>query len=118
MRRGTQVSGEGTTLWAVRGGGVGSDDLYGVAVDGTGSIIGAGYYAAGAGSSATFGDAVLVSAGGFDAVMWKVGYCTQLVSSLSFISRSAKRTRASFQSFVLQNTRELPSAPRERGARR
>ena len=63
------MSGEGTALWAVRGGGTGDDQLHGVAVDLSGGIIGAGYSRS---STATYGDAVLVTTGYYDAVMWKV----------------------------------------------
>ena len=37
-----KLSGEGTTLWAVRGGGEGPAHLTGVAVDGAGAVVAAG----------------------------------------------------------------------------
>ena len=66
------MSGEGTTLWAVRGGGTGSDKLGSVAVDGVGNVIGALLTWA---SIATFGDVVLTTAAGTSggALLWKVG---------------------------------------------
>ena len=62
-------SGEGTTLWAVRGGGSGSDDLYGVAVDGAGAVVAAGYSRS---SAAMFGDVALNNVGWADAISWKL----------------------------------------------
>jgi hypothetical protein len=57
---GTSVSpcAEGTTLWAVRGGGTGSVQLNGVAVHGAGGVVAAGHFSNSAtfyGSMATFG---------------------------------------------------------------
>ena len=67
------MSGEGTALWAVRGGGTGADQLYGVAVDSAGGVIGVGYSRSYRPiTTATYGDAVLVEIGDDDAVMWKV----------------------------------------------
>ena len=64
------MSEEGTTLWAVRGGGAGADKLAGVAVDSAGGVVGVGHFT----GSATFGGTALVSAGSSsDAVVWKVG---------------------------------------------
>ena len=37
-----KINAEGTTLWAVRGGGTSSDQLHGVAVDGSGAVVAAG----------------------------------------------------------------------------
>ena len=66
------MSGEGTTLWAVRAGGTGGDRLGNVAVDGVGNIIGAGRFGL---LKATFGDVVLTTAAGTygAALLWKVG---------------------------------------------
>ena len=65
-----KLNGEGTTLWAVRGGGTSSDYLYGVAVDGAGSVVAVGYYY---GSTSTFGDVALTNTrSDNDAVLWKV----------------------------------------------
>jgi hypothetical protein len=63
-----KLNAEGTTLWAVRGGGTGSDRLYGVAVDGTGAVVAAGYFSS---SPATFGGVSLTNDGSNDAVLWK-----------------------------------------------
>jgi hypothetical protein len=63
-----KVSAEGTTLWAVRGGGTSIDSLKGVAVDGAGGVVAAGYVSS---FSATFGAVVLTGAGDLDAVVWK-----------------------------------------------
>jgi len=65
-----KVSAEGTTLWAMRGGGTGDDLLQAVAADGAGSVVAAGYFAS---SPATFGDTALNNARSSDAmVLWKV----------------------------------------------
>jgi len=64
-----KLNAEGTTLWAVRGGGTGSDNLQAVAVDGAGAVVAAGYFY---NSIATFGDTALTSAGGWDTVVWKL----------------------------------------------
>jgi len=64
-----KVNAEGTTLWALRGGGTSSDYLYGVAMDGTGGVVAAGYFQS---SPATFGDEALTTVGGGDALLWKV----------------------------------------------
>ena len=63
------MSAEGTTLWAVRGGGTSYDYLNGVAVDAAGNIIGSADLSS---SLGTFGDTVIASARVRDAVMWKV----------------------------------------------
>jgi len=68
-----KLSAEGTTLWAVSGGGMdeGSfDSMTGVAVDGSGDIVAAGYFSS---PTVTFGTTVLASAGVSDAVVWKLG---------------------------------------------
>jgi len=64
-----KLSGEGTTLWAVRGGGTDDDHLDGVAVDGTGGLVAAGRFSS---SPATFGGVSLSTAGSEDAMVWKV----------------------------------------------
>jgi len=64
-----KLSGEGTTLWAVRGGGTSYDYLYGVAVDDAGAVVAAGYFSS---SSAMFGGEALTKAGGEDAILWKM----------------------------------------------
>jgi len=64
-----KVSGDGTSLWAVRGGGTDSDYLQAVAVDAAGAVVAVGYFQS---SSATFGAEALDTAGGSDAVVWKV----------------------------------------------
>ena len=64
-----KMSAEGTTLWAVRGGGTSTDRLYGVAVDGTGAVVAAGYFSS---SLATFGGVSLTNDGSYDAVLWKL----------------------------------------------
>ena len=68
-----KVSAEGTTLWAMRAGGTDSNDkLYGVAVDGMGAVVAAGYFT---GSLTTYDGEALTNAGGTygpDAVLWKV----------------------------------------------
>jgi len=61
---------DGTTLWAVGGGGTGySDNLYGVAVDGTDAVVAAGSFDS---STATFGGEALATVGGSDAGLWTV----------------------------------------------
>ena len=65
-----KLSAEGTTLWVVRGGGV-AVDLNGVAVDGAGGVVAVGNFW---GSLATFGDVALTTAGGLDAVVWKMSF--------------------------------------------
>ena len=47
-----KMSGEGTTLWAVRGGGTSRDAMQAVAVDGAGGVVAAGFSSS---STATFG---------------------------------------------------------------
>jgi hypothetical protein len=67
------VNGEGTTLWAVSGGGMNEDSydsMTGVAVDSSGDIVAAGYFSS---PTVTFGTTVLSSAGLSDAVVWKLG---------------------------------------------
>jgi len=68
-----KLNAEGTTLWAVRGGGTGTDHLNCVAVDGTGGVVAGGYFV---GSAATFGSVSLTNAGASNyaayAVMWRV----------------------------------------------
>jgi len=64
-----KMNAEGTTLWAVRGGGTGNHMLRGVAVDGTGGVVAVGYFSS---SPATFGGVVLANAAGDDALLWKV----------------------------------------------
>ena len=65
-----KMSGEGTTLWAVRGGGTGDpDELYGVAVDAAGAVVAAGAFRS---TAATFGDVTLTLAGTSDTVLWKL----------------------------------------------
>jgi len=64
-----KMSAEGTTLWAMRGGGRSTDQLYGVAVDDAGAVVAAGYFRS---SSATFGGVALTNTGGSDAVVWKM----------------------------------------------
>ena len=64
-----KMSAKGTTLWAVRGGGTSDDVLYGVAVDGAGGVVAAGYINS---SPATFGGEALTNAGNSDALVWKV----------------------------------------------
>ena len=70
------MSTEGTTLWALRGGGTGGNNLEAVAVDGAGAVVAAGNVYS---DPATFGGVVLSTAGGGDAVVWKldaeVGRC-------------------------------------------
>ena len=66
-----KLSAEGTTLWAVRGGGTLEDDLNGVAVDGAGAVVAAGHFRS---SLVTFGDVALNSAGGLDAMVWKMSF--------------------------------------------
>jgi len=61
-------SADGTTLWAVRGGGTSTEYLYGVAVDGAGAVVAAGFFS----TTATFGGVALTTAGSYDAVLWKV----------------------------------------------
>jgi len=39
-----KLSAEGTTLWAVRGGGTSEDRVNSVAVDGVGAVVAAGYF--------------------------------------------------------------------------
>ena len=66
---------EGTTLWAVRGGGTnGAAALKDVTVDGVGAVVAAGYFSA---TTATFGDETLNKAsagndGSSDALLWKL----------------------------------------------
>ena len=60
-----KVSAEGTTLWAVRGGGGYGDTVKGVAVDGAGAVVAAGSFAS---SPATFGGVVLTRYFGYDAL--------------------------------------------------
>jgi len=65
-------SAEGTTLWAVRGGGTSNDKLYGVAVHGAGAVVVVGHFVS---SSATFGDETVDNvgdAGTKDASLWKL----------------------------------------------
>jgi len=64
-----KLNAEGTTLWAIRGGGTGSDELYGVAVDGAGASVAVGSFSS---SPALFEGVNLTNAGGYDAVVWKV----------------------------------------------
>jgi len=64
-----KVNGEGTTLWAVRGGGVGGDHLAGVTMDGANAVVAAGWFGY---STATFGGVAMTSAGLNDAVVWKM----------------------------------------------
>jgi len=64
-----KVNAEGTTRWAVRGGGTGDDRLRGVAVDGEGAVKAAGCFSS---SPATFGGVVLTTAAGDDPLLWKV----------------------------------------------
>lgn len=64
-----RISGEGTTLWAVRGGGSSEDSLNGVCVDYAGDVIAGGSYDAYPG---TFGGVILPAASGSDAVLWKL----------------------------------------------
>ena len=76
-----KIETDGTTLWAVGGGSTGySDNLYGVAVDGTDAVDSAGaVVAAGSfdNSTATVGGAALTNAAvpsprwSYDAVLWK-----------------------------------------------
>jgi len=74
-----KMSGQGTTLWAVRGGGTGTDRLYGVAVDGSSAVVAVGYFVAGSyrygyfyDSPSTFGGVALTSGKGSEAVVWKM----------------------------------------------
>jgi len=67
---------EGTTLWAVRGGGTSRAGLYGVVVDSAGGVLAAGKFNT---SPSTFGGVTLTTAGdgndagdGPDAVLWKM----------------------------------------------
>ena len=64
-----RLNGEGTTLWAARGGGSSGDYLHGVCVDYAGDVIAGGSYF---GSAGTFGGVTLPVASGSDAVLWKL----------------------------------------------
>lgn len=64
-----RLSGEGTTLWAARGGGSSSDYLHGVCVDSAGNVIAGGSYF---GSPSTYGGAIVPVASAADAVLWKL----------------------------------------------
>ena len=86
MRLATQVSGDGTTLWAMRGGGTSADELRGVALDGAGgSVVAVGFFFSS--PAATFGGAVLPWSGESDAVMWKVSTRPGRVRSLASFVR-------------------------------
>ena len=63
-----KLSPQGTTLWAVRGGGTDAETTSDVAVDSSGAVVAAGYFSA----EATFGNVVLSSAGSKDAMVWKL----------------------------------------------
>jgi len=68
-----KVSGEGTTLWAVRGGGSRNERAYAVAMDRTNAVVAVGHSDS---DTATFGGVVLtnndVSSNVGDAVVWKM----------------------------------------------
>jgi len=64
-----KMSADGTTLWAVRGGGTGNDKVFGVAVDAAGAVVAAGDLAS---SESTFGGVALTTAGANEAVVWKM----------------------------------------------
>jgi hypothetical protein len=64
-----KLTSTGSTLWAVRGGGTSYDYLQGVAVDGSGGVVAAGYFSS---SVATFGDRVMSRIGSTTAVVWKM----------------------------------------------
>ena len=64
-----RLDGEGTTLWAARGGGSSGDYRHGVCVDYAGDVIAGGSYF---GSAGTFGGVTLPVASGSDAVLWKL----------------------------------------------
>jgi len=67
-----KMSADGTTLWAVRGGGSYDSIMYAVAVDGANAVVAAGVFD---GSTATFGGVVLTNVGSTsysDAVVWKM----------------------------------------------
>jgi len=57
------------TSFAVSGGGTDKDELYGVAVDGAGAVVAAGFFKS---STSTFGGVELSNAGSADAVVWKM----------------------------------------------
>jgi hypothetical protein len=73
-----KISAQGTTVWAVNGGGTGGQDrLYSVAIDDAGGIISSGsigmYYYGASSARATFGSVVLSVAGkGSDGFVWKM----------------------------------------------
>ena len=68
-----KMSADGTTLWAVRGGGTSDDELSGVIVDGAGAVVALGYFES---STATFGGVALTNERpnnwGAEAVVWKM----------------------------------------------
>ena len=64
-----KLSGEGTTLWVVRGGGTGVDRMYAVDVDSVNAVVAAGWFWS---SEATFGGVAMTNFGGDDAVVWKL----------------------------------------------
>jgi len=64
-----KLSAEGTTLWAVRGGGRDSDKVQALAVDSANAVVAAvNFYS----STATFGGVAVTNAGGEDAALWKL----------------------------------------------
>jgi hypothetical protein len=64
-----KMSADGTTLWAVRGGGSNGEYTYAIAVDASNAVVVSGHFK---NSASTFGDVELTPVDDYDVVVWKM----------------------------------------------